>query len=139
MGRCTIAEVEEIIQTDESDATIQACIDVANLIVTAGPAASSTPALGAAHLKEIERWLSAHFVAIKDPVSLRSVIGDSESWAFPASVTVAWGKGLNLTPYGQQAIAIDLTGELAKLGQKRGSFRAGPREDGSRFSKGLTK
>ena len=137
--RATVAEVKEIIETDLSDAQITASLTIANILVTAGPAASKSPALGSDHLKEIERWLAAHFVCIRDPVSLRAKLGEAESWNFPASVTVAWGKGLNLTPYGQQAVGIDLTGELAKLGMRQGKYKAARREDSDFYTERLTK
>jgi hypothetical protein len=139
MARVTTSEVEDIIDTDLTDGQITAMIAIANLMVTNGPATSSNPSLGADELKEIERWLSAHFVCVRDPVSLRAKLGDAESWNFPASVTTAWGKGLNLTPYGQQAIALDRTGILAKSGLMKASFRAAPREDSDNYTENLTK
>ncbi|MBI4137557.1 hypothetical protein HY469_05850 [Candidatus Roizmanbacteria bacterium] len=138
MARVTIAEVEEIIDTDLSDAQITAMISAANIIVTNGPATSTKPALNSDELKEIERWLAAHFVCIRDPVSLRAKIGDSDTWNFPASVTTAWGKGLLLTVYGSQAVAMDRSGKLANLGLQRGSFRASPRENSDNFTENLT-
>ena len=140
MARVTVAEVKEVIQTDLTDAQITAMIAVANLIVTNGPATSTkpNPALSASELKEIERWLAAHFVCIRDPVSLREKIGDADTWTFPAAVTTAWGKGLLLTVYGSQAVAMDRSGKLANLGLMKGSFRAAPRENSGNFTEGLT-
>ena len=138
MSRVTPEEVQEIIDTDLKRDQILAMITVANLIVTNGPATSTNPSLGADMLKEIERWLAAHFVCLRDPVALREKVGDSDAWKFPVSVTTAWGKGLLLTVYGSNAVAMDLTGELANMGMKRGSFRASPRENSGNFTSGLT-
>ena len=137
-NRVTVEEVQEIFNTTLKYDQISACITAANLLTTNVPAASTNPSLDAATLKEIERWLAAHFCCINDPVALRVKIGDSESWNFPASVTTAWGQGLRLTVYGQNAIALDITGELSKLGLMKGSFRAAPRENSSRFTRNLT-
>ena len=139
MARVTFEEVQEIFDTDLKADQITAFISVANLLVTNTCATSTAPTLGTDELKEIERWLAAHFACIRDPISLRAKIGDAEAWHFPAAVTTAWGKGLNLTPYGQMAIAIDRTHRLASLGNQKGSFRAAPREDGSNFTENLTK
>lgn len=139
MARVTYDEVKEIFDTDMPADQITAFITAANLLVTNTCATSTVPALSAAELKEIERWLAAHFADIRDPVGLRIKIGDAEQWSFPAAVTTAWGKGLNLTPYGQMAIAIDRSGKLAALGLRKGSFRASPREDSDSFTENLTK
>src|SRR3990167_7086656 len=139
MARVTVAEVEEIFDTDLTDAQITAFITVANILVTNTCATSTSPALDTDELKEIERWLAAHFADIRDPIGLRIKMGNAEQWSFPAAVTTAWGKGLNLTPYGQMAIAIDRSGKLAALGLRKGSFRASPREDSDSFTENLTK
>lgn len=139
MARCTVAEVEEIFETTLGSAEITACITVANIVVNNGPAASTSPSLDADTLKEIERWLAAHFASIQDPVALRVKIGDSEAWNWPAAVTTAWSTGYKLTPYGQMACSIDISGSLSSAGQKRGSFRASPREDSDFYTPRLTK
>lgn len=139
MARVTIAELEDIFDTDLSDSSLSSFINTANLLVTNVLATSTSPTLSAAELKDIELWLAAHFACIRDPISLRAKIGDAEAWHFPAAVTTAWGKGLNLTPYGQMAISIDRTGRLAGLGRIKGSFRAAPREDSDNFTDNLTK
>lgn|SRR3990167_6565106 len=140
-NRVTVEEVKEIFSTTISADKISACITTANQVVTNGPAtsASPNPVLTADELKECERWLAAHFANIQDPIALREKIGDSDAWNFPASVTVAWGRGLSLTPYGQMAIAIDRTGKLASLGLRKASFRAAPREDSDAYTENLTK
>jgi hypothetical protein len=136
--RVTVSEVKEIFDTNIDSGKIQACIKSANILVTRKIAVLGE--LETDELKEIERWLAAHFASIQDPVALRERVGDAEQWSFPASVTTAWGKGFNLTPYGQQAIALDSTNTLATLaaGLIKGKFRASPRENSSNFTPGLT-
>ena len=140
MARVTAAGVELIFSTTLTDAQLDAFINTATILVdvVAQNAADCDPDLSASELVEIERWLAAHFASIRDPVSLRSKIGDAEAWHFPAAVTTAWGKALNLTPYGQMAVALDRTGTLANLGKQRASFRAAPRENSENFTDGLT-
>ena len=138
MPRVTYEEVKEIFETNMDSDSISAMITAANVLVTNTCATSTSPALSTAELKEIERWVAAHFCCIRDPVALRAKIGDSDQWAFPASVTVAWGQGLKITVYGQQAIAMDRTGKLASTGMKQASFRASPRENSDAFTENLT-
>ena len=64
MARATEAEVKEIIETDRTDEQVTPFLKAANLLVT-----DVLTGLGYSDdlLKEIERWLAAHFVAIRDP------------------------------------------------------------------------
>ena len=137
MARVTTDEVREIFETSLEEDRITACITAANLIITETVAASTNPVVPTSLLKEIERWLSAHLCAIQDPVPLRVKIGEAEQWSFPASVTTAFGKGLLLSPYGQQAVMLDISGTLAKLGMMQASYRAAPRENSSNYTSDL--
>lgn len=139
MSRVAYTDVQNIISTTLSQTIIEACITSANIMVTNGPATSTNPALSSTELFEIERWLSAHFVCIQDPVALREKIGDASQNSFPEGVTTAWKMGIGITVYGQQAIAMDRSGMLAKAGLMKGSFRAAPREDGDHFTRNLDK
>lgn len=73
-------------------------------------------------LKEIERWLSAHLIAVT-----RERQSKKES-AGKASIEYAgvWGEGLTQTSYGQTAIALDSTGTLSNLSKKKVIFYAIP-------------
>jgi len=112
MARVTEIEVEEIIATDSAislDAFILAATTLVDqLLVGCG--------LSTASLKEIERWLSAHFYAIRDPTS--RVISEEagsvkQAWRVPVKV------GLEATMYGQQAMMLDTTGKLQSLNDKK--------------------
>ncbi len=139
MARCTVEEIKEIFSTTLEDDSITAFITSAHLFVNNTVAAADSPP-DTATLKEIERWVAAHFCCLRDPIALRMVQGDSEQWSFPASVTTAWSRGLGLTVYGQQAILMDTTNTLSDITTQRrqATYRAAPRENSINFTRGLT-
>jgi len=113
MARVTVAEVKQIIEIDStiSDTDLGVFITAANLVVTNTCIDS---ALDDTTLKEIERWLSAHFIAIRD---MRS---DSEK-AGEVSIKYQYKLGLRLevTMYGQQAMLLDFSGALSALNNQK--------------------
>lgn len=113
MPLVTESEVKEIITT--SIPSIAAYITAADLIVSEE---LSNKGLSANRLKEIERWLSAHFVAISEESARISAetIGRS-------NITYGgqFGLGLQHTRYGQQAMLLDTSGTLAAKSQGRKS------------------
>lgn len=107
MARVSSDEVKEIIEVDSTITDITPFITAANLLVTKECTASS---LTAALLKEIERWLAAHFVAIRDmrrASEKAGTVGEN----FQHSL----GLNLQVTMYGQQALMLDTSGALAAL------------------------
>ncbi len=115
MARITESELLEIIDVDDSVTTTSPFITAANLLVTDKLAGSG---LSDALLKEIERWLAAHFIAIRDPrAASEAAQGVSVSYQGGG-----YGAGLMGTQYGQQAVTLDYTGTLAALGKKKVVF-----------------
>lgn len=114
MARVTSDEVKKIIDIDSSITDLSPFITIANLLVTDKLAGSGQ---SEDLLKEIERWLAAHFVAIRDPRAKSESIGG-------ISITYAGntGEGFRSTLYGQTALSLDTTGILAKLGSKQASI-----------------
>ena len=108
-------EVQEIIDTDVDN--LLPFIMVADTLVTKKLTGQS---LGDDLLKEITRWLAAHFVAVRDPIVRQEKTGDASATFFLGKE----GTGLNATPYGQQAMMIDTSGTLASLGKKQASIEA---------------
>lgn len=104
--RVTEDEVHEIIDVDSEITTLIPFITAANLLVTERLGTSS---LSAAQLKEIERWLAAHFVAVRDRRTSQETLGSANQ-----SFTGKTGYGLEFTPYGQQVLLLDSTGLLSK-------------------------
>ena len=122
-ARVTTADVKVIFDTDLTD--LSAFISIATLqvdnIATLG-------ILSAATLVELERWLAAHYCAIRDRQASKVTVLDS-SHTYDGKT----GSGFASTLWGQQALQIDTTGTLASLGKKRASitYLGGVAENGS--------
>jgi len=110
MPRTTPSAVAAIIET-EPGISLDPFIETANALVT-----EILVPLGYddTRLELIERWLSAHFYAIRDQRRLREIVsGIGET--FQTKV----GLYLNLTIYGQQAQVLDTKGGLRSLNDGR--------------------
>ncbi len=112
MVRTTIADVRVIITTEMVDNSITSYITGANLFVTQ---ALGTSGLSESLLAEIERWITAHMIAVS-----QERMAQTEG-AGGASITYLgeYARGLSSTPYGQMAMTLDSTGTLATLEGKR--------------------
>ena len=110
-ARVDADDVKLIIDTDLTDARIDAFINGAHAVVEKTLADES---LGESLLKEIERWLSAHYIAA---VIERQAIHEK---AGPAEQRFAdvFGKLLESTTYGQTAMGLDTSGLLASSGRR---------------------
>jgi hypothetical protein len=113
MSRATEAEVIEIMDTALTEEQVAPFLTAANLSVTN---ILSDEGYDDATLKEIERWLAAHLVAIRDRQISDEKIGDA---------TVKYGGkvdlGLNFTPYGQQVMILDHHGKMAQVADAKRS------------------
>lgn len=107
--RVTVAEVKEIIDTSKSDTIISACILGADTLV------NSVLGTGSADiLKEIERWLAAHLIAISwERQALKEEAGTAK-----ITYTGVYGAGLSSTSYGQMVKTLDATGTMAALDKR---------------------
>ena len=136
MSYNSVSNLELLWDTDISDARLQMLLDMAYTMISEN---LSTAGLSTDTLTSIEKWLAIHFGQVLDPISLKKKIGDAETIDYAYAVTTAWAKGLNQTFAGQQAIAMDTSGTLAKLGLMKGAFRAAPREDSDNYTERQTK
>jgi len=118
MPRVTSAEVREIIDIDSSITDITPFITAGNLLVT--NAFSGDTQVGDATLREIERYIVAHIICSRDQRTIEEWAGGNEG--VRVKYMGQFGKGLESTPYGQNALLLDFTGRLAKLGRKRASI-----------------
>lgn len=112
MARVTEAEVKKIISTTLTDEEVTPFLSSANVLITD---VLTDEGYGDATLKEIEKWLAAHFVAIRDPQVAKEKIGDVD-----AAYQGKTGLGLNHTSYGQQVMILDHHGKLAEIAQSKG-------------------
>lgn len=108
-ARVTDADVKKLIETTVSPLTI--FIDQAALLVTEEIGTAAASGLSEARLTEIERWLSAHFVAASIDPQSKSEGASGISVSYEGQQ----GMGLNATRYGQQAILLDTTGTLKRM------------------------
>ncbi len=116
MARVTAAEVREIITTALGDTAIDAYIAIANPMVTN----TVTCGLAAATLKEIERWLTAHMIAItNDRTTTEEKLGEAT-----VKYVDVYGEGFKSTSYGQMVLLLDTCGGFANLGKKAVSIKA---------------
>lgn len=119
-NRVTGSEVLLIIETTLQAYQIEPLISAANKLVTAKCAGFYTDD----ELKEIERWLSAHFVAVRDPSQsvVEKQIGEAREKY--GRMKTNPGRGLEATPYGQQVLMLDYKGRLGNLGSTPASISA---------------
>ena len=107
MARTTALAVQGIIATDTTIADITPFIEAAGSIVTDVCLDSSYDTV---KLELIERWLAAHFYAVRDPL-LTSQGAGGASGSFQGQT----GMFLQFTSYGQMACLLDTDGNLANL------------------------
>lgn len=122
-NRVTAAEVKVLILTSLSDTDVDQFIGTANVLVTEELADKG---LSGARLKEIERYLSAHFVTMREESGGIIKTRTGESWDDHG---IKVGIGLLETRYGQQAVALDATGTLRRMSSGvTSSFKTFPRK-----------
>lgn len=109
--------------------------DVLEIIDTALTAAEVTPFLAAATalvtdvcagsgyaedlLLEIERWLAAHFLCLRDPRVVEEDLGIGR-WKYEAGAAPS-AEGLRATRYGQQVLMLDYRGNFASIASQKGT------------------
>lgn len=112
---CTDAdEVRDIIDTDLEDSQINAFINMAYFL-TRVIAGKLTDCGGSDAECEIQKLLAAHFITIRERQTKNESIGGEWSVGYMGQD----GLGLDASLYGQQAQAMDCSGELARAGLKR--------------------
>lgn len=110
--RVISSEVKLIIDTDLTDSEISSFIETANMVVD--EVLSDSTVLSTRQLKEIEKYLSAHFICVREGQAMAEGAD-----AGNITYTRQKGKGLESTSYGQTAMALDETGTLgAEVGKK---------------------
>lgn len=126
MGRRTTpGAVRAIGESFPSSANLDPYIDTASKLVDKVAQCDTDGEMDDQHLELLERWLAAHFYAVtRRPAKLSRKIGAASTTYHRGML----GKGYESSPYGQQALALDVTGCLRKLGrQKAGATWVGSR------------
>lgn len=119
--RTNASDVKTIIQTTLSDSEVDRFIQTANRYVDDRLGSSG---LSSEILEEIELYLSAHFLAMREEYGGldRQTLGDgTDSYKGTAGTNLGW------TRYGQQAMALDSTGKLRASGKLKARFSTMPR------------
>jgi hypothetical protein len=111
MARATNETVAAVIQTDPAIDLLRP-ITTAHALTNYVASKDSQGLLNGGLLTEIEIYLAAHFYALRDP-QYQSKSTDAASATFQGQT----GKRLDLTWWGQQAIALDITGTLASINE----------------------
>jgi hypothetical protein len=107
--RVTAAEIRAVIDYDDA-IPIDAFITAANALTDYVSSQDSDSLLSAALLKEIERYLAAHFYESRDPqYTSRSTGGASGNFQGQFKT------GLESSKWGQHAMVLDVTGTLRNL------------------------
>jgi len=111
MARVTDAEVREIVDITTSEISdLTPFITIANQMVTEVCTDSSYTD---DRLKEIERWLAAHFSRIRVNQAASEKAGSvAQSYQYKVDLNLA------CTMYGQQAMILDTAGGLAQLNKQ---------------------
>ena len=111
-NRVTPSDVQAIYAYDPAilDAEATIFINSANIFTNKVLAAGLTDS---AQLTEIERWLGAHLIAIRDPQAASERAG-----AVAQTLQQKVDLNFNQTRYGQQALLLDFTGTLASLNEQ---------------------
>lgn len=115
-ARVNAEQVRDIISTTLSESQINAFINTAHQVVEQRLNGKQIPE---ALLAEIELWLAAHFLSMRDPRKKQVKVDD-----MAVTYQGETGVGLEATSYGQQAVALDPTGTLATARFKRAILRA---------------
>jgi hypothetical protein len=112
-NRTTAPRVKQILETELTDENIEAYISIASSMVDDVAAVGG---VSADRLTEMERWLTAHLIAVtKERRPVEEEIGNDTAVKF-ANV---FGPGLQSTEYGQMTSQLDPTGTLAAYGKKK--------------------
>lgn len=106
--------VKEIIASDLTDAQINAFLNAAYYLTR--PISGKLDDCGGAEAEcEVIKWMAAHLITARE----RQTKSESVAGEWSVTYAIKDGLGLESSLYGQNALAMDCSGELAKAGMKR--------------------
>ncbi len=116
--RVTDQEVKEIMNTNITD-TAPFIIGANSMINNQLSAEITAGSVSATTLKEMERWLSAHFASAMDQQPIEEAVGEAK-----VKYQGYFSKGLSSSVYGQRAMDLDPTGRLGSGGKASSTLTA---------------
>lgn len=118
MARTSASTVQSILGDNYDGSTdVSPFIDTATAVVDRLSALDTDSVLSASVLELIERWLAAHYYAHMDQLKASEGRGKSN-----ADYQGQYGMDFKGTKYGQAALGLDFTGNLASLGKAKIKF-----------------
>lgn len=114
MARITKEQLRGIIQTAIGDEEIVAFISTASVLVDE---LLLNEGYSTSLLKQIELWLAAHFLAVRDPRTLSDTIPGGPTLQYHGQTGI---EGLKQTPYGTQVMILDHHGVLTRAAKSKG-------------------
>ena len=108
--RSSTEEIKAIIRDYDPDIDMNPFIRMANVLTDRVSAKDTGSLLNSAELAEIERWLAAHFYETRD-----HELATEKTENGSGEYTGEFGKGLERTRAGQNAMLFDETGYLRKI------------------------
>lgn len=105
--RITKDDVKATLKTQESDENIEKFIETSHIFIDN---LLQERGLKEDLLKMLELYYAAHLICLKERRARRERIGDYE-----ISYEGMTGSRLNITPYGQNCINLDISGTLAMI------------------------
>jgi hypothetical protein len=117
MARILAVEVEQIYATGQDRGDLKPYIETAHMLVNEELLGKG---LSEARLREIEKYLAAHFAVVSYEKGglIRQKVGEAEEEYQATNRTTTPILGLTATRYGQQAVLLDTTGTLGAISQK---------------------
>jgi len=112
--RATKNQLRGIIKTSLGDEELVPFITTANIMVNE---LLLSEGYSDDLLKQIELWLAAHFLAVRDPRTSSDTIPGGPTLHYHGQTGI---EGLKQTPYGTQVMMLDHHGILAKAAQSSG-------------------
>lgn len=112
MRPIAVQKVRDIMETSLPDAQVEAYIGSANTYINSTLLGKG---LSDALLAEIERWLSAHMIALTAERTTKK----EEAGTAKVEYAGQFGKSFEATSYGQMVLALDTSGTLRDLMDKK--------------------
>lgn len=112
----TVEDVRDLFDTNESDTSVQTCIDMADDLVTQR-LGDTTSELADGQYDRLVTLVSCHFLAAPDPTEESGSVG-SESHDYEG-ISSTMAVDLLETRYGRRAVTYDPTGKLLDRAQEQ--------------------